>query len=110
ARIVKPPGSMKSTAGSIPQFWRRTEMAEMTLTGYRTVSLDGLCNAGVDLLAPHAAPALGEVTLRGFPFAIADDPGRCFVALGDGLGSTVSVPLAGVAHNLLFAWRLLESP
>lgn len=79
-------------------------------TGYRAVSLGDLCNIGVDVLGPGPLPELGAVTLRGFPFAIGVDPERCFAGLGRGLAEHLTLPLEATAHNVLFAWRLLESP
>ena len=77
---------------------------------YRAVALGDRCNVGIEVIGEHGEPTLGEVTLRGFPFMIANDPSRCFIGLGEGLASTVSIPLQCTAHNLLFAHRLLESP
>ncbi|MBO0838942.1 MAG: hypothetical protein J2P28_25990, partial [Actinobacteria bacterium] len=79
-------------------------------TGYSALPLGDLCNTGVDVLGPGPLPELGAVTLRGFPFAIGVDPVRCFVGLGRGLAEHLALPLEATAHNVLFAWRLLESP
>jgi hypothetical protein len=85
------------------------EIGERTTTGYQAIRLETLRNAGVELLGEGAEPGLGEVTLRGFPFAIGDEPKRCYLALGDGLGSTASIPVAAPARTLVFAHRLLDS-
>jgi hypothetical protein len=53
-------------------------------TGYRALALDDLCNAGLELLGRDEQPSLGAITLREFPFAIEQDPKRCFLALGEG--------------------------
>jgi hypothetical protein len=78
--------------------------------GYRPLPLDELRNAGLDVLQAGAAPKLGNVLLRGFPFAIGSDPSRCFVGLGDGLLRTASVPIDRPARWVIFAHRLTEDP
>jgi hypothetical protein len=78
--------------------------------GYQGVGLGALLNAGVSLLPEGTRPILGEVTLRGLPFAIGQDPELCYLALGEGLAQLASIPIAGPARTLVFAHRLLESP
>jgi hypothetical protein len=83
---------------------------ERTSTGYRGVHLGALLNAGVEVLGAGMQPRLGEVTLRGLPFAIGEHSERCYLAFGEGLARKSSIPIAGPARSLVFAHRLLESP
>ena len=78
--------------------------------GYRPVALGDRCNLGTEVLDGERQTTLGEVTLRGFPFTISEDPGRCFIGLGTGLASSASIPLQCTAFNLLLCHRLLDSP
>ena len=81
-----------------------------TATGYRGVHLGSLLNAGVEVLGKGIEPMLGDVTLRGLPFAMGKDPELCYLALGDSLAPIASIPIAGPARTLVFAHRLLDSP
>lgn len=77
--------------------------------GYRTVDLDQHRNAGSELINPGATPALGARIYRGLPFAIGDDPARCFIGLGEGLAADVAVKVDSPARSVVFAHRLLHS-
>ena len=50
----------------------------------------------------------GSQTLRGLPFQIGGGDGKCFIVL-DGSAASVTVPIGGKAHRVIFAHALLET-
>lgn len=85
------------------------ETVDRTPMRYRAVSLASVANAGFEVLARGDRPQLGQCTLRGLPFDIPSDPGRCFLVLGRDYPTEAVIPLGGPALSLVFAHRLLES-
>ncbi len=79
-------------------------------TAYHAVSLDPLLNAGADILGTEARPALGRVSLRGLPFEIGSDLGRCYVAFGEDFRTAASIPIGEAVRSVVIAHRLLDSP
>ncbi|HKF76116.1 MAG TPA: CehA/McbA family metallohydrolase [Candidatus Dormibacteraeota bacterium] len=77
---------------------------------YAPVPLDEAANAPLDVLpARTRLPAVGDLPLRGLPFAIEPDARRCLVHLGEGGTGEVEVTLGLAARHLVFAHRLLST-
>ncbi|MGW5362940.1 CehA/McbA family metallohydrolase [Actinopolymorpha pittospori] len=78
------------------------------MPGYEPVSLQSVCNAGVDVLgADPADPQLGNVEFRGLPFLIGSEDrakDRCFVMPSE----PVSVEIGKAARRVIVAHRQLE--
>ncbi len=78
------------------------------MAGYEPVTLETVCNAGVDALEDAAGDLpLGQVTLRGLPFLIGSDTPskeRCFVVPS----SPVSIDVGRTARRVIVAHRLLK--
>jgi hypothetical protein len=75
------------------------------MASYEPVDLSAVCNAGVEVLGdePGDVP-LGRVDLRGLPFLIGSEQGRCFL-LPD---APVPVEIGRLAPRVIVAHRLLE--
>ncbi|MET0166370.1 MAG: hypothetical protein ABW318_15365 [Vicinamibacterales bacterium] len=75
------------------------------MAGYETVTLESVCNAGVEALQDAAGDlSLGQVTLRGLPFLIGSNTPskeRCFVVPG----SPVSIDVGRTARRVIVAHR-----
>ena len=78
------------------------------MTDYEPLDLAGHLNGGLDSLGDGATAEIGPRHFRGLPFAIGDDPSRCFVAL-DGDSGEVRVPVGSSAFRIVFAHRLVAS-
>ncbi len=77
---------------------------------YLSVSLAEAANAPLDVIPEPGRPPAGTLLLRGLPFALGPDPGRCLVHLGAGGGAGEAELTVGLrAHHLVFAHRLLSS-
>ena len=78
------------------------------MADYDPVSLDAVCNAGVDVFGDDTPnPPIGPVTLRGLPFVIGPETPsreRCLVVPT----SPVSVEVGRQAQRVIVAHRLLE--
>jgi hypothetical protein len=78
------------------------------MADYEPVSLDSVCNAGVDVFGDDTPnPPIGPVTLRGLPFVIGSETpsrDRCLVVPT----SSVSVEVGRQARRVIIAHRLLE--
>ncbi len=80
------------------------------MAGYVALSLDAICNAGLDILESRHVLALGAQLMRGIPFDVHDDPARCFVLLGrGGSDQTASLHVNRPANSIIIAHRLLDS-
>jgi hypothetical protein len=81
---------------------------DRAMAGYETVTLESVCNAGVEALEDAAGHLpLGQVTLRGLPFligSITPSKERCFVVPG----SPVSIDVGRTARRVIVAHRLLK--
>ena len=78
------------------------------MAGYEPLDISGHLNGGLDALGDGATAEIGPRHFRGLPFAIGDDPSRCFVAL-DGDSGEVRVPVGSSAFRIVFAHRLVAS-
>jgi hypothetical protein len=78
---------------------------------YEPIDLSHLCNAGTAFISPEARPPIGSQLFHGLPFAIAEDPARCFIGFGGEPAhrASVTVSLGRTARRVLFAHGLLES-
>jgi len=77
---------------------------------YAAVPLDEAANAPLDLIPERTRPpAVGELPLRGLPFALGPEAPRCLVHLGEGGAGEVELTLGLTAPHLVFAHRLLSS-
>ena len=75
---------------------------------YEPLDLSEHLNGGLGVLGAGATADIGPRRFRGLPFAIGDDPSRCFVSLdGDSEGVTVRVDRS--TSRIIFAHRLLTS-
>ena len=75
---------------------------------YEPLDLSEHLNGGLGVLGAGATADIGPRRFRGLPFAIGDDPSRCFVSLdGDSEGFTVRVGRS--TSRIIFAHRLLTS-
>lgn len=86
-----------------------TERGEAKVGGYTTVDLTPWLNAGLEALAGHRAPVVGEVTFHGVPFRIGDPTpgsGPCFIRLEPG-ADPVTVEIDAPADRVLIAHRRL---
>jgi hypothetical protein len=78
---------------------------------YEVVDLSSVLNAGVDVLAGHRSPVVGQRTFHGIPFAIgppSGGDGPCFVRLDPG-SQAVSVKVDGLADRVIVAHRRLRT-
>ena len=75
---------------------------------YEPLDLTQYLNGGLDALGADTAAEIGPRHFRGLPFAIGDDPSRCFISL-DGDGEPVSIPVGNSASRVIFAHRLVAS-
>ena len=76
------------------------------MSDYEPLDLTQHLNGGLDALGADADAEIGPRHFRGLPFAIGDDPSRCFISL-DGDSEPVSVSLwATPLHRIIFAHRL----
>ena len=78
------------------------------MAGYEPVTIESVCNAGVDALEDAAGDLpLGRVELRGLPFLIGSDTPskeRCFVVPT----APVSIEVGRTARRVIIAHRLLK--
>jgi hypothetical protein len=79
------------------------------MTGYVPLVLSGACNAGVAFAGPELRPPTGPQTYHGLPFAVGDDPARCFIGIAHGVVEPVTVPAGQPARWVIFAHTLLQS-
>ena len=75
---------------------------------YEPLDLSEHLNGGLGVLGAGATAAIGPRRFRGLPFAIGDDPSRCFVSL-DGDSEGVTVRVGRSTSRIIFAHRLLTS-
>ena len=82
------------------------------MTDYQPVSLDALCNAGVEALADLThEPPLGRQSLQGLPFQVGAPeprPERCFLRCSAADGA-VTVPIGRACHTVIVAHAVLDS-
>ena len=74
---------------------------------YEPIDLTDVCNRAAATVDGGADLALGPRTMRGLPFLLGSAGGDR-VVLADGASRSVTVPIGGSAHRLIFAHRLLE--
>lgn len=90
-------------------------------TDYRPLDLSKHFNGGVDVLETAREtstgtyleehppmPPLGEHLLHGLPFAFADDPERCLIALESGVGE-VAIEVDTAPCNVIFAHAVIST-
>lgn len=82
-------------------------LAQRGAPGYKPVPLGEACNAGTSILGDGGTMSLGARPLRGIPFQIADDPGRCFVLLEP--SRPVAIPVDDHATWVIIAHRVVGS-
>ena len=75
---------------------------------YEPLDLSEHLNGGLGVLGAGATADIGPRRFRGLPFAIGDDPSRCFVSL-DGDSEGVTVRVGRSTSRIIFAHRLLTS-
>ena len=75
---------------------------------YEPLDLSEHLNGGQGVLGVGATADIGPRRFRGLPFAISDDPSRCFVSL-DGDSEGVTVRVGRSTSRIIFAHRLLTS-
>ena len=75
---------------------------------YEPLDLSEHLNGGLDVLGAGATADIGPRRFRGLPFAIGDDPSRCFVSL-DGDSERITVRVGRSTSRIIFAHRLLTS-
>ena len=78
------------------------------MNGYEPSDISRQCNAGPEALGVDVEVETGSQTLRGLPFQIGGGDGKCFIVL-DGSAASVTVPICGKAHRVVFAHALLET-
>src|SRR5262252_8499165 len=77
---------------------------------YLSVPLAEAANAPVGLIPDPTRPPAGSLLLRGLPFELGPEPGRCLVHLAaDGGAREAELTVGLRAHHLVFAHRLLSS-
>ena len=81
---------------------------DRAMAGYEPVTIESVCNAGVDALEDAAGDLpLGRVELRGLPFLVGSDTPskeRCFVVPT----APVSIEVGRTARRVIIAHRLLK--
>ena len=81
---------------------------DRAMAGYEPVTIEAVCNAGVDALEDAAGDLpLGRVELRGLPFLVGSDAPskeRCFVVPT----APVSIEVGRTARRVIIAHRLLK--
>ena len=82
------------------------------MTDYHPVSLDALCNAGVEVLGDLThEPPLGRQALQGLPFQVGASeprPERCFLRCSADAGA-VTIPVRRACHTVIVAHAVLDS-
>ena len=82
------------------------------VTDYQPVSLDALCNAGVEALTDLThEPPVGLQSFQGLPFQVGAPeprPERCFLRCSAAAGA-VTIPIGRACHAVIVAHTLLES-
>ena len=78
------------------------------MADYEPLDIAAHLNGGLDALGASGAAEIGPRHFRGLPFAIGDNPSKCFISL-DGDGEPVSVTVGSSASRVIFAHRLLVS-
>ena len=77
---------------------------------YLSVPLAEAANAPSGIIPEPTRPPAGSLLLRGLPFEIGPEPGRCLIHLGAQGGATEAELTVGLrARHLIFAHRLLSS-
>ena len=77
---------------------------------YLTIPLREAANASAGILPEPSRPPGGHLILRGLPFELGPEPGRCLVRLGGDAGAREAELTIGLrACHLIFAHRLLSS-
>jgi len=77
---------------------------------YLSVPLAEAANAPVGLIPDPTRPPAGSLLLRGLPFELGPEPGRCLVHLAaDGGAREAELTVGLRAHHMVFAHRLLSS-
>ena len=77
---------------------------------YLSIPLAEAANAPVGILPEPSRPPGGPLVLRGLPFELGPEPGRCLVRLGgDGGAREVELTVGLRACHMVFAHRLLSS-
>ncbi len=75
---------------------------------YEPLELKEYLNEGLDALGAGASAEIGPRHFRGLPFAIGDDPSRCFISM-NGSSEPISIPVGRLASRVIFAHRLISS-
>ena len=78
------------------------------MADYEPLDLAEYLTGGLDALGDGATADIGPRHFRGLPFAIGDDPYRCFISMG-GDSDRVTVPVGHSASRIVFAHRLVMS-
>ncbi len=79
------------------------------MNDYQPLDLSAWCNAGLDVLGEDPTAPIGQQVFRGLPFLVgSQDSSNCYIAL-DGTMAGVTIPIHQLAHNVIFAQRLLGS-
>jgi len=77
---------------------------------YLSVPLAEAANAPIGLIPEPTRPPVGSLLLRGLPFELGPDPGRCLVHLAADSGAREAELTVGLrARHLVFAHRLLST-
>jgi hypothetical protein len=77
---------------------------------YLSVPLAEAANAPVGLIPEPTRPPAGTMLLRGLPFELGPEPGRCLIHLAADSGAREAELTVGLrAHHMVFAHRLLSS-
>jgi len=77
---------------------------------YLSIPLGEAANASVSIIREPSRPPSGPLVLRGLPFEVGPEPGRCLVRLGGDGGATEAELTIGLrARHMVFAHRLLSS-
>ena len=79
---------------------------------YKPLDLSSLCNAGAEILGSRERPPVGVQIFHGLPFLVGSEGAKAedrnFLLLSEAMGS-VTIPVNDVAHNVIFAHRVLET-
>ena len=107
------------TSHCVGSAWLPSRRALVALSGYagrmmdyQPVSLDALCNAGVEVLTDLThEPPVGRQSFQGLPFQVGAPeprPERCFLRCSAAAG-VVTIPIGRACHAVIVAHTLLES-
>src|SRR5216683_2760491 len=77
---------------------------------YHAIDLSAYCNAGVEVLGgdPAAVP-VGDQLFHGLPFHIGEADRAVVLFGGDGVSSSVNIPINQTAYKVIVAHRLLNT-